>query len=130
MENEIEYSIQKFNNALQRLEEALQDRSELAVDGTIQRFEFCFELTWKTLKRVLEYEGEICKTPREVFKSAFRLGLIADERTWLSMLQDRNKMSHVYSEHEAEKVYERIPNYTAVLEKLKASLLKKYPKSD
>ena len=60
------------------------------------------------------------------FEAAFRLGMISDEQVWLNMLKDRNKMSHVYSENEAHKVYENIPGYFAVLKELRALLSAKY----
>ena len=51
---EITYSLRKFNQAITRLGEAIEEKeSDLKIDATIQRFEFTFELSWKTLKRVL-----------------------------------------------------------------------------
>lgn len=43
-------SLQKLELAIKRLDEALaeDDTNPLAIDGTIQRFEFVFELMWKT----------------------------------------------------------------------------------
>ena len=40
-----------FESALQRLEEGLQvsDKSSLAIDGIIQRFEFTFEISCKKI---------------------------------------------------------------------------------
>ena len=55
MKNQLEYSLNQFRNALDRLSEgAAEARDELDRDGVIQRFEFCFELLWKTLKIYLE----------------------------------------------------------------------------
>lgn len=49
---------QDFSNALKRLEEATREvPSEIVIDGTIQRYEFTFELAWKTMKDYLEYNG-------------------------------------------------------------------------
>lgn len=49
-----------FESALKTLEEALDvAQSDLEVDGALQRFEFTFELFWKTLKLHLELEGII-----------------------------------------------------------------------
>lgn len=122
--SEIEFSLRKYRNAIVRLEEALNEKdSPLAVDGTIQRFEFTFELSWKTLKRVLAYEGEICKTPRECLKSAFRLGLIDDETVWLNMLEDRNAMAHIYDEKSAMVIYQRIPAYLKAFQKLAKEIM-------
>ena len=34
-----------------------QVKDQLDRDGAIQRFEFTFELIWKTLKRILDFKG-------------------------------------------------------------------------
>ena len=47
-----------------RLAEAVaQPESELIRDATLQRFEFTFEVVWKTLKRYLERQGHECGGP-------------------------------------------------------------------
>lgn len=54
--------MQNFIKALNRLKEGLtqyDEKNELLRDGIIQRFEFTFELAWKTLKEVFEDEGLI-----------------------------------------------------------------------
>lgn len=111
MKKEIEYSIKKFTEALTKLEEGvLQATKELEKDGVIQRFEFTFELFWKCLKTVLEDKGIACKSPKDCLKEAFRMGIITDESAALNMLDDRNKMSHIYSKEESEKIFQRIKN--------------------
>ena len=47
--------------------------SELEKEGLIQRFEYSFELAWKTMKDYLEEQGTIINpvTPRNVIKEAF-----------------------------------------------------------
>ena len=130
MDNRLEelcYSISQLQKASERLRDALEvEDSELKVDASIQRFEFTFELAWKTLKRALLYEGRICKSPRECLKAGFQLGLISEENVWLDMLDDRNAMSHIYSEEQAKKIYEKIPDYYAVFLNLLTELQKRY----
>lgn len=45
-----EQSLENLENALKRLGEALSEPeiNSLTIDGTIQRFEFSFELFWKS----------------------------------------------------------------------------------
>ena len=106
---EISLSIEKFSEALERLNEGISSaKDDLDKDGVIQRFEFTIELLWKALKIYLEHEGIICKTPKECLKSAFKIGLIEDEETFLNMLEDRNKTSHIYSKEDSEEIFERI----------------------
>ena len=53
-------ALAELSTALNRLDEALAlpPDTPLLVDGTMQRFEFCFELAWKSLKLALsEWEG-------------------------------------------------------------------------
>jgi nucleotidyltransferase substrate binding protein (TIGR01987 family) len=120
MKEEVKYVLDKFNDAFSRLKEgALQAKDELGKDGVIQRFEFTFELLWKSLKVFLEYEGIECRTPRECLKSAFRIGIIEDEQVFLDMLEDRNKTSHIYDKEESEKIFRRIKNdYLPQIEKV------------
>ena len=100
-----------FNKALLRLRESLQEdlsKGSIVVDGTIQRFEFTFELAWKLARSILLYNGIEAEAPRTVIKEAFKVKLIADGYEWIDMLEDRNKTSHIYDEKQALKIYEKI----------------------
>ncbi len=109
MQEEINYAIKKFRDSVESLKEGVdQAQDELDKDGVIQRFEFTFELLWKTLKIFLESEGIECATPKECLKSAFRVGLIENEQTALNMLEDRNKTSHTYDKEESQKIFKKI----------------------
>ena len=66
--NKFNQKKEDFLNALNRLQEALeQEPTELAIDGTLHRFEFTFELSWKLIKNYMEYMGitETTGSPRE-----------------------------------------------------------------
>ena len=83
MKDELKYSMLKFQKALKQLEEgAKQAKDQLDNDGVIQRFEFTFELAWKTIKLFLVNEGIITKSPKEALKEAFKFGLIKDEESF------------------------------------------------
>ena len=99
-----------LGRALDRLREALQvpEDNPLAVDGTIQRFEFAIELSWKAMRRLLIREGITTNTPRETLQEAFRAGWLADEGAWLQMLRDRNETSHTYNESVARRIYANV----------------------
>lgn len=66
-EMRIQQKLNNLGNAIARLREALDEPPEnpLLVDETIQRFEFTFELFWKTFKALLEAEGMEIATPGE-----------------------------------------------------------------
>jgi len=96
-----------LGRALDRLREALAEPEDnpLAIDGTIQRFEFAIELFWKALRRLLIREGVTTTTPREALQAAFQAGWLADEGAWLQMLRDRNETSHTYNQVTARRIY-------------------------
>ena len=82
--------------------------SELMRDGVIQRFEYTFELSWKTLKRYLEVyglENPDGFTNKQLFRVGFENGFIRDSEIWLKFLHNRNLTSHTYNENIAEEVY-------------------------
>jgi len=111
MKKALDYSLGRFVSALDRLREgAAEAQDELDRDGVIQRFAFCFELLWKTLKIFLEDKGIEARSPKDSLKAAFGQGWIKDEDAFLDMLADRNRTSHIYSREESQKVFDRIRN--------------------
>ena len=79
---------EKLVQVSRRLEEAIADYEKLGLDsirdGVIQRFEFCTELAWKTLREYLLDQGytEI-NSPKSVMKQAFADGILDHEEGWL-----------------------------------------------
>jgi nucleotidyltransferase substrate binding protein (TIGR01987 family) len=106
----LQQSFENLGRALERLEEGVtvESPNQLMIDGTIQRFEFTLELFWKTLKRLLAYQGIEALSPRSVLKQAYQLKWINKETIWLEMLDDRNRTSHVYDEETAAIIYEHV----------------------
>ena len=102
-----------FTDAVARLREALDDYKKMPLDsirdGAIQRFEFCTELAWKTMREYLLDQGytEI-NSPKAVVKQAFAFGMIQDQQAWIDLLNDRNLTSHVYDEATANVIFARI----------------------
>lgn len=102
----------KLQDAVLRLKEALSEYAATPTstvrDGAIQRFEFCTELAWKTLREYLLDQGytEI-NSPKATIRRGFEEGAITDE-AWLTLLNDRNLTSHVYDDDTAAKIFERI----------------------
>src|SRR5665647_765179 len=104
--------IENYKNAFNRLSEGILEfdkTNDLQRDGIIQRFEFTFELAWKTLKAIFEEEGlNGLNSPKIVLREAFLAGLIEDDELWLLMLNDRNSTSHIYSKELAIEICNNI----------------------
>ncbi len=94
---------------------------QLGKEGMIQRFEICIELAWKTMKDYLESQNVVLSqiTPRMVLKESVATKLISDGEGWMSALDSRNKMSHMYDLRKFEDVIEKIRNrYLSCLDEL------------
>ena len=113
---------QELLNATERLKDALQEKEiDIVIDGTLHRFEFTFELAWKTMKDYLEYSGIIdgIGSPREIIKTAFANGIIEDGEDWIRMMLARNSLSHLYDEGKSREIYIEIKDiYIYLFEKL------------
>lgn len=100
--SEPKLKVNNFNNALARLKEGIakyDELDDLSRDGILQRFEFTFELAWKSLKVLFENEGLTgLNSPKTVLREALAAELIKDDELWLAMLNDRNSTAHIYSE--------------------------------
>lgn len=114
-----------FENAFILLKEAIDEgiaeMSDLEKEGVGQRFEYTFELAWKTLKDYLVYSGVAFDqiTPRRVIKEAFSAKIIPDGQIWIDMLEQRNLMSHTYDRETFDDVIQNISRrYFAVLEQV------------
>ncbi|MBM3198935.1 MAG: nucleotidyltransferase [Chlamydiae bacterium] len=80
--------------------------------GAIQAFEYCFELTWKLMKRLLQERGKIANSPRETFRMAALEGFIHDPEIWFVFLVKRNLTVHTYEEREAREVLSILPLFS------------------
>lgn len=106
-----ENKLDNFEKANAQLQKALQqnDFNDLEREGVIQRFEFTFELAWKTLQDYIEAMGhEDVKGPRKVIKRAFADNIISDGQGWINMLESRHESVHTYSEPSIIKIFNDI----------------------
>jgi nucleotidyltransferase substrate binding protein (TIGR01987 family) len=113
MEKDIRW-LQRFSNlkkAYKNLESAAKvgSLSELEQEGLIHRFEYTYELSWNTIKDLLEYQGFSGITgSRDAFRLAFERGLIKNGEVWMKMIGSRQKTSHMYDQEEANEIAEII----------------------
>lgn len=124
---------QNFERAVLLLQSTFQEKplaemSDLEKEGVVQRFEYTFELAWKTIKDYLEYTGIVLEqiTPRQVIKQAFSAKVIEDGDKWIEMLGHRNLMSHTYNKETFNKAVQAITDqYLIILNQVYLSLKEK-----
>jgi nucleotidyltransferase substrate binding protein (TIGR01987 family) len=102
-------ALASLGRAIDRSEQAPED--EEVRDAVIQRFEFTFELAWKTLKRQLEQEvAEPASVDRLAFhdllREAAERGFVTDVEAWMEYRRQRNITAHTYDENKARSVYQ------------------------
>ena len=123
--------LENFTNALNELEQATHLReqrqlSRLEAMGLIQAFEFTYELGWNLMKDYLSYEGvNDLAGSRSTIREAVTRGLLSetDGRTWMEMLQNRNRTSHLYDEEAVRAIEQTIvEEYREAFASLRATL--------
>ncbi|MGE4295341.1 MAG: nucleotidyltransferase substrate binding protein [Campylobacterales bacterium] len=127
MENRWKQRFASYKKALAALESGIastQTPTMLEKDGVIQRFEFTFELAWKTLQDYLTNQGYLdIGGPRNTLRQAFADGILENGDEWMAILEDRNLMTHTYDEATSERVFERIlQTYLPLLQQLSQRL--------
>ena len=103
-------NLKKAYVKLQEVSNLYDGHDEIIRDSLIQRFEFTYELTHKTLKEAMQYLGVTLENsfPRTIFKKAYVNNLISDDMVWIHLLEDRNSTSHIYNEKLVDEVANRI----------------------
>ena len=117
---------QDFQKAIKKLKEVLElEKTEITRDSALKRFELCFDLAWKNIKTLAKQEGIECYSPRECFKAGFQIKLIQNPQKWIEMIEDRNKIVHIYKEEYADQVYEKLKNYLEMFKELEKEIEKR-----
>lgn len=120
-----------LERAVLRLQEAVAEydktKSDAVRDGSIQRFEFCMELAWKTARAYLLDQGFAdLNSPKAVMREAYAYGILNNESVWINALTDRNLTSHVYDDKVADEIFSRIQtNYISILKELSQYFIEK-----
>ena len=105
------------------LDEALEiAQSPLEKTGAIQCFEYCYELAWKTMRRILLKKGLETASPRDTFRAAATNRLIEDPEVWFEFIKKRNLTTHTYNLALAEKIFCFLPDFQSELDKLVAHI--------
>jgi nucleotidyltransferase substrate binding protein (TIGR01987 family) len=107
----LEIEISSFSNEV----------SDAIKNGCIQKFEYCTELTWKIIKSFLYiYHNVDAKSPRESIKEFFLIKAVndSDYNLLTKILEDRNKLSHIYNEEHFDEIYNKLKNYLKVMKRV------------
>ena len=105
---------QNYRKALAVLGNAVElskerELTDLEKQGTIQGFEFTFELAWNVMKDYLEEQGITgIIGSKGAVRHAFNKELIEDGQAWMDMIKDRNLASHAYDEQTAKDLFTAI----------------------
>lgn len=75
-------NLKKAYSRLVEVSELYDEKNEIIRDSLIQRFEFTYELTHKTLNEFMKYLGVTLENsfPRTIFKKAYINNLVSDDR--------------------------------------------------
>ncbi len=121
--DEIQYHFQQYKKALKKLKDAVGRplTEDIIRDGTIQRFEFTFELAWKLMQKINRVQGFETPSPRSSIKQCFQLGFFTEDLRWLDMIKDRNLTSHTYCEDIANRIYRDIQDFVVLLGEFEAN---------
>lgn len=96
-------------------------------DACIQRFEYCFELAWKMLKRRLELDvpstdAVDALSYRAMIRVAAERGLLANPQAWFDYRDLRNLTSHTYDAVVAQRVYACVADFKRDADELLVAL--------
>jgi len=125
VEKRLEKQIKELQNAIKNFIDSLSINfhqydiiaQDAIKSGQVQKFEFCVELYWKTLKRYIQdIHGFDLKSPKAAIKKGLDLDFY-DYKTYetaIEMINWRNELSHVYKQENFEKIRVLILNNRSV----------------
>lgn len=97
-------------------------RKDLATDkdktATVQAFEFCYELSWKLMKRVLESRGFEVGSPKDAMRKAALDHLIDDPEVWFEFQRRRNLTVHSYDKENLDLIVSIFDSFSKEMETL------------
>ena len=116
-----------FGAAVSQLDDACgQDSySNLERVGLLRIFESSYELGWKVLKDLLNYEGHDLNSPRGVIRKSFESGYLGEDdcETFLYAIGNRGMLMHAYRDELAREAETLIKGrYHPMLRRLRETL--------
>jgi len=130
-------SQRKIQNSLVNLMESLESLNtsinqtkidKIVIDASIYRYQVVYRLLWKSLKRILEFEGyNGLDSPRSILKLCFSIDWIDNENDWLEIIAINNQIIQAYTDKQLGfQLFQRIKGIYAEIEELSTKLNEKY----
>ena len=127
------FDLTPFENAIRQVAAGLamsrgEPENEVIRDGVIQRFEYTYELSHKTLRRYLMATEPSPEVPEGLtFPSLIRMGserglLDGGWDAWREFRRARGTTSHAYDGVKAAEVFSAIPGFLAAAQALLAAM--------
>lgn len=115
----------KAQKVFEKFRQDMQDDRDKA--GAVQAFEFCYELSWKMMKRFLAARGEETGSPKDTFRKAAIEKLIDDPEVWFNFQKKRNLTTHTYEQENLDKIIDIFDQFsremTLLIQRLKTMSL-------
>lgn len=129
MERSSKNKLKNFQTALITFENSLKidltsiDGIQLDTikSGQIQKFEYCCELCWKTVKEFLyDFHGIDINSPKQSFKEFYKLNYLneIEYEKVIEMINDRNRLSHIYNEIFFEDIHKKLKIYFELMKEI------------
>jgi nucleotidyltransferase substrate binding protein (TIGR01987 family) len=129
--------IQVFSRAVATLKRALDEferdnSNEFVRDACIQRFEYCYDLATKMIKRHLKLteddpSGIVAMSTQERIRRAYEVGILQNSwERWWEFRDDRAATSHGYNLERALQIIAKIPAFYTEANFLAKALSKIY----
>jgi len=118
----LDKKIASFAEALKTLNDIIQHgiQSTIERDALIHRFEYTFEMFWKSAKIYLwKTHGLDYRSPKKVIRGLFQVDLLSENEISqaLEMVDDRNLSVHTYNENFADEMSDKIPGYYNIMKR-------------
>ncbi len=90
---------------------------EILYEVSAKRFEYTFEVLWKTIKLFLSEEGIDCNSPLECFKQFYKVVKLEEKygKYIPKVVRFRNEIVHIYNFDTAKFIYENLEEYVIPL---------------
>jgi nucleotidyltransferase substrate binding protein (TIGR01987 family) len=130
-------SLRKIHNSLKNLIDSLEslkvginhdEIDSIVIDASIYRYQVVYRLLWKSLKRILEFEGyNNLDSPRNILKLCFSIYWINSEKKWLEIIAINNEITQAYTDKQLSiNLFIRIKDIYSEIEELSIKMREKY----